>query len=250
MSSPTPLDTSNFTYDKSDHNPAHAKEMLDKVTGMYQTIIEKSCTGCGCKQQRKIDALHHQMLQAAKTQKNAKANLAQAEESYYIESKGAPWYSKFREEQASSKASEQTNGMLSDFTTRKTTVQRNIDYYASQLAYKKNLDALVTGYNTQLSQIQGDIGSAKSDTAVAHRLTTYYQHQEPLVRKVTYYLKIVYWIVVGITTLGFIWKSYKAYRLGSLGSMSTAFVSVVLLYLIPLYGLNLLIASIRPTVIT
>ncbi len=250
MSSPVPLDTSNFTYDKSDHNPAHAQEMLDKVKGMYKTIVTKSCTGCGCQQQRKIDALNHQMVQAAKTQKNAKANLAQAEESYYIESKGAPWYSKFREEQASSKASDQTDSMLGDFTTRKAAVQRDIDYYASQLAYKKNLDDLVKGYSTQLGQIQGEINTAQSDTAVAHRLTTYYQKQEPLVRKITYYLKIIYWITVGITTLVFLWKSYKAYKAGSLGSMSMSFLSVVLLYLIPFYGLNWLIASIRPTIIT
>ena len=250
MSSPVPLDTSNFTYDKSDHNPAHAKAMLDQVKGMYKTIAAKSCTGCGCQQQRKIDSLHHQMVQAAKTQKTAKADLAQAEESYYIESKGAPWYSKFREEQASSKASDQTDSMLGDFTTRKAAVQRDINYYASQLAYKQNLDDLVKGYDTQLGQIQGEINTAESDTAVAHRLATYYQKQEPLVRKITYYLKIVYWIVVGITTLAFLWKSYKAYKKGSLGSMSMSFLTVLLLYLIPFYGLSWLIASIRPMVIT
>ena len=140
--------------------------------------------------------------------------------------------------------------MLGDFTTRKAAVQRDINYYASQLAYKQNLDDLVKGYDTQLGQIQGEINTAESDTAVAHRLATYYQKQEPLVRKITYYLKIVYWIVVGITTLAFLWKSYKAYKKGSLGSMSMSFLTVLLLYLIPFYGLSWLIASIRPMVIT
>ena len=137
MSAPLNIDTSTIHFDKSDHNPADAKAMLDKVKGMYKQISDASCTGCGCQQQRKIDALHHQVIQAQKTQKSAGAKLSKAEEDYYVASRGAKWYSKYQEEEAKDQASQTTAQILKDFNETKTEVKRNISYLNSQVAYEK-----------------------------------------------------------------------------------------------------------------
>ena len=48
---------------------------------------------------------------------------------------------------------------------------------------RKNLEDLVSGYTKQLGKIKANIDTAKSKTAVAHRLATYYTQQETIRRK-------------------------------------------------------------------
>ncbi len=191
---------------------------LDKINNYIDTFNEHLSTLCDaeCRQNQYIKALYEEYTAAKNNLRAAPEEVQEAERNYYIAERGTTWYSNFK----MSKATEQSDAIIakiqSNLENIYNSINKDIDYYGSQLIYRSRLGDMM---NTQNSKLQNALKEEKdldSKRNVANRLSTYYANDVEWVNSVFYYtnLRLFYWLLVIFITFRVLWKIYKRVYVG------------------------------------
>lgn len=220
---------------------------MDKINNYIDTFNAHLSTLCDaeCRQNQYIKELYEEYMAAKNNLSAAPVEVQEAEKNYYIAERGAAWYSNFEMSKATEQSDADMVKIKSNLENIYDSINKDIDYYGSQLIYRNRLGDMV---NTQNSELQNAIKEEKdldSKRNVANRLATYYANDVEWVNSVFYYtnLRLFYWILVIFITIRVCWKIYKRVYVG--WQMKNPLLVVALLLFMPLLLTPLVRFSIR-----
>ena len=186
-------------------------ELSDKINGLIDTMNQQKNAICDakCMRNKELQKLYNNYTSAKQNFRNGEKNIEDAEEKYYLADKGSFWYSNFKLKNAEKLAANDINKIENDFTTLKKNIQRNIDYYSSQLIYKSRMGQLLDNYDNKLKTTKTNVDKLDSSKNISKRLIRYYEKDLEIGKNAFYYVHLIYWTLVISIILYISWGVYK-----------------------------------------
>jgi predicted RND superfamily exporter protein len=218
---------------------------MEKINQLINTFNQQQGVMCDieCQENRYIKELYREYVGAKNNLRDAPTAVNNAEKNYYIAERGERWYSNYKMSEAGKKSKEDITKINDNLDNIYDSIRKNIDYYGSQLIYRKRIGDLLNDYNTKLQETQEEVKNLDSKRNVSNRLSTYYENDIQWVNSAFYYIHIVYWILAVIITILVAWRIYKKIYRGI--AMKIPLLSVLLLLFMPLVLTPIMRFSIR-----
>ncbi len=220
---------------------------MEKINNYIDTFNAHLSTLCDaeCRNNRYIKDLYEEYMAAKNNLRAAPDEVQEAEKNYYIAERGTTWYSNFKMSKATEHSYDDIAKIKSNLENIYDSINKDIDYYGSQLIYRNRLGDMINTENVELQQANKEVKDLDSKRNVANRLTTYYANDIEWVNSVFYYtnLRLFYWILVIFITIRVCWKIYKRVYVGV--QIKEPMIVVALLILMPSFITPLVRFSIR-----
>lgn len=181
------------------------------LTNFFNKMNKKlNVCNADCQRKRKLEKLKTDFFNAQNRVQNSKPEFDNAEKHYLSEKYGDTYYNNVLENRAKMEAwkhvfewNKYINPIIVDLETK-------ANYSESQEVYRKNINYVKDSYEKELRKLKKEVDDTVSKSRVNHRLGEYYSNSSESINNVIYYLKIFYWILVGISIflIGFK-KKYK-----------------------------------------
>ena len=208
---------------------------MEKINNYIDTFTTHLSTLCDaeCRNNQYIKALYEEYMAAKNNLRDAPSEVQETEKNYYIAEKGSSWYSNFNMSKASEQSDIDIQKINKNLENIYNSIKRDIDYYGSQLTYRRRLGTMLNTQNSNLQNIITEEKNLDSKRNVANRLSTYYANDIEWVNSVFYYtnLRLFYWILVIFIAIRVCWKIYKRVYVG--WQMKIPLLVVVSLFIMP-----------------
>jgi hypothetical protein len=186
-------------------------DLSDKINGLIDTMNQQKNAICDakCMRNKELQKLYVDYTSAKQNFNNGEKNVETAEKKYYLEDKGSIWYSNFKRTNAEKLANDAVLKIQTKFDSYYNDIKRNIDYYTSQLTYRKRMGQLLNNYTDKLETIETEEKQLDSNTNISKRLSKYYEKDLEWGMDAFYYIRYLYWILAIIIVFYVSWGFYK-----------------------------------------
>lgn len=188
-------------------NPAQLSAFFNKMNKQLSTCNAE------CQRKKRLEQLKTDFVNAQNKVQNSPPELENAEKHYIIEKHGNTYYNNILENRAKAEARRNVNDWNKIINPVFEDLETQINFVESQHSYRKNIDHVKTSYTRELNQLKKEIEETTSKKQVNQRLGYYYSNSSETLNNITYYLKIMYWILVTISIILILYKKkYKQPR--------------------------------------
>lgn len=180
---------------------------MDKVNAMINNMNNMNVCDAACQKRKKIDRLRIQYNNAINRKANAPAEIEATRKAYFIEDKGAQYYTQFMENEYKKEAQKEVsdwNKTLIDPLIDKMNDKAN--YYTSQSYYQNNVKDLYKYHEEQLDDLKKKVEDTTSKKYTNDRLAYYYDYNSNIVDGFNNTMFYIYWILTAIAVFLFLKK--------------------------------------------
>lgn len=190
-----------------------SENLFAGVNSIINSVNENVALSCDakCQEDRYTRQLYDKYLTAKNNVKTGEKQLDQAEEKYFVYTKGEKWYNNFRTQKWEDEGRKVAEYLQKQFKQREKLLKSleadvtSTKLYASQLLNLKNT------YKQEISDLEKKIKTLETKTNVNHRLTSY--DEDAIERKTKYIsqIRIMYYVFVvayAIIQLGYL-KNFR-----------------------------------------
>lgn len=165
--------------------------------------------------QNKIKELKDSMINAKNKVQNSPAELEKAEKDYYLEAHGSAYYSSIKRNRYEKEANRYISSWNKELINPTLdSIKKSIHFYNSQENYVKNVNDVYNNYSDELGDVKKQIYDTQNQKNVNERMGQFYFQNTELLEGFNYYLKIFYYILIGISLFLFIYKQqYKKIKM-------------------------------------
>ena len=220
---------------------------MEKINNLINTFNKQQGSMCDaeCRNNRYLKDLYDEYMASKNNLRDAPGEVKTAEENYYVAEKGATWYSNFKMNKATKQSDADMAKINHNLENIYNSIKKDIDYYGSQVIYRKRLGDMINSQSGDLQKAEKDIKDLDARRNVANRLSTYYANDIKWVNSIFYItnLRLFYWILVVFITIRVLWRIYKRVYVGT--QMKTPLMVVAALLFTPPLLTTLVRFSIR-----
>lgn len=186
-------------------------DLSDKINGLINDMNTQKNAICDakCMRNKELQKLYNNFVDAKNNLANGTSNVEEAEKKYYLSDKGSAWYSKFKRNEAEKLTADDISKIKANLDTYYADISRNIDYYESQLIYRKRMETLVDDYNDKIETTTNQVNNLNSKNNIAKRLSKYYERDLEWGQGAFHYIKMLYWTLAIVIILYTGWKFYN-----------------------------------------
>ena len=185
-------------------NPEQLSAFFNKMNKQLSTCNAE------CQRKKRLEQLKTDFVNAQNRVQNSPPELDNAEKHYLIEKYGNTYYNNLLENRAKSEARRNVNDWNKIINPVFEDLETKINFVESQHSYRKNINHVETSYTKELNKLKKEIEDTTSKKQVNQRLGFYYSNSSETLNNITYYLKILYWILVTISIILILYK--KKYK--------------------------------------
>jgi hypothetical protein len=220
---------------------------MEKINNLIDTFNQQHGSICDaeCRNNRYLKDLYEEYMAAENNLRAAPSEVETAEENYYVAEKGTTWYSNFKMNKATKQSDDNISKIDNNLENIYNSIKKDIDYYGSQVIYRKRLGDMINTQTTDLQKAKKNIKDLDAKRNIANRLSVYYANDIKWVNSVFYTtsLRLFYWILAIFITIRVLWLIYKRVYVGY--QMRTPLKVVAALLFIPSLLTTLVRFSIR-----
>ena len=165
--------------------------------------------------ENKIKELKDNMINAKNRVENSPGELEKAEKDYYLAAHGSTYYSTIKRNRYEKEAQRQVSAWNKELINPSMdSIENSIHFYNSQRNYAKNVEDVYNNYSNKLNEVKRKIYNTENEKNVNERMGQFYFDNTESVESFNYYLKILYYILIGISVFLFIFKKqYKNFKM-------------------------------------
>jgi len=186
---------------------------MEKINNLIDTFNKQQGSMCDaeCRNNRYLKDLYEEYMAAKNNLRDAPSEVNTAEKNYYVAEKGSTWYSNFTMNKATKQSDADIAKINSNLENIYSSIKKDIDYYGSQVIYRKRLGDMINSQSGNLQKAEKDIKDLDARRNIANRLSTYYANDIKWVNSVFYStnLRLFYWLLVIFITIRVLWRIYK-----------------------------------------
>jgi len=187
-----------------------SEDLFAGVNNIITSVNQNVALSCDakCRENRHTRQLYNNYLSAKENVSAGPQRLDQAEEKYFVYTKGEKWYNNFRTEKWNAEGVTVAEHLLGQFRQREALLKSlNADVVSSR-TYASQLSDLRNTYAQEVADLEEKIRTLRTKTNVNHRLTIY--GVDTIKRKSDYisWINVAYYIFV---------VAYAIIQLGYLG---------------------------------
>jgi hypothetical protein len=175
-----------------------SEDLFAGVNNIITSVNQSVALSCDakCRENRHTRQLYDNYLSAKENVSAGPQRLDQAEEKYFVYTKGEKWYNKFRTEKLEAEGITVAEHLLGQFRQRENLLKSLSADAVSSKSYASRLADLQNTYKQEVDDLKEKTRTLKTKTNVNHRLTFY--DVDAIERKANYisWVRIAYYILV------------------------------------------------------
>ena len=176
----------------------HINQLFAGVAPLLEKYHKDNPLKCDseCKANKQKDNAYAKYLDAKKNLSNAPQEFEEAEKNFLTLSHSGQSYLKYKETQAGEQIKNIIIILDRNFTNKVTEIQERIDSVKAQSISSKHMTDLEKSYGRDIYQIDNEINEYQKKNNINDRLSVYYNRQIQKNRRIIFYIRIIYWMML------------------------------------------------------